>query len=151
MTIKSSPHTKSNVQLHSSMLHRKHTQSFSPRGVVGIAGYLSVHPMAQCVVHALKGLACRASVTSPCSPASHCSALTSPSLHTRGCASPSRTHRGHKNKIFFSMGPKRRHPAVPGGSPRGVVGSIHSYIHAHKQVHTSTSAGTLPKQYVGSA
>jgi serine/threonine protein kinase len=25
------------------------------------AGYLSFHPMAQCVVHALKGLACRAS------------------------------------------------------------------------------------------
>ena len=26
------------------------------------AGYLSFHPMAQCVVHALKGLACRAPV-----------------------------------------------------------------------------------------
>ncbi len=26
-------------------------------------GYLSFHPMAQCVVHALKGLACRASLS----------------------------------------------------------------------------------------
>ncbi len=42
-----------------------------------IAGCLSFHPMAQCVVHALKGLA---EVT--------------------------------KNIIFFSMGPKLRHPAV---------------------------------------
>ncbi len=47
--------------------------------------YLSFHKMAQCVVHALKGLACRARVTRQ-----HCSALTSPSLHARGCASPSR-------------------------------------------------------------
>ena len=50
------------------------------------AGCLSFHPMAQCVVHALKGLACR--------------------------ASPSRARRGHKNIICFSMGPKLRHPAV---------------------------------------
>ena len=57
------------------------------------AGYLSFGPMAQCVVHALKGLACRARVAPACSPASHCkqcSALTSPSLHAHGgCASPS--------------------------------------------------------------
>ena len=56
-------------------------------------GYLSFGPMAQCVVHALKGLACRARVTPASSPASHCkqcSALPSPSLHARGCASPSR-------------------------------------------------------------
>ena len=59
----------------------------------GTAGYLSFGPMAQCVVHALKGLACRARVTPAGSPASHCkqcSALTSPALHARGCASPSR-------------------------------------------------------------
>ncbi len=31
-------------------------------------GYLSVNPMAQCVVHALKGLACRARVTPASSP-----------------------------------------------------------------------------------
>jgi hypothetical protein len=42
-------------------------------------GYLSFGPMAQCVVHALKGLACRAHVTPP----------TSPAFHARGCASPS--------------------------------------------------------------
>ncbi len=56
-------------------------------------GYLSFGPMAQCVVHALKGLACRARVTPASSPASHykqCSALTSLALHARGCASPSR-------------------------------------------------------------
>ncbi len=52
------------------------------------AGYLSFHPMAQCVVHALKGLACGARVT----PAS--SALTSPSLQL--CLSFSRTLRSQK-------------------------------------------------------
>jgi hypothetical protein len=60
---------------------------------------------AQCVVHALKGLACHARVTPASSPASHCkqcSALTSPSLHARGCASPSGAHRGHKNILFFN-------------------------------------------------
>ena len=56
-------------------------------------GCLSFHPMAQCVVHALKGLACRARVTPARSPASHCkqcSALTSPAFHARGCVSPPR-------------------------------------------------------------
>jgi hypothetical protein len=56
------------------------------------AGYLRFHPIAQCAVHALKGLACRARVTPASSPASlckQCSALTSPALHARGCASPS--------------------------------------------------------------
>ena len=62
---------------------------------VSTAGYRNFHPIAQCVVHALKGLACRARVTLTSSPTSHrkqCSALTSPSLHTRGCARPSRAH-----------------------------------------------------------
>ncbi len=57
------------------------------------AGHLSFGPTAQCAVHALKGLACRKRVTPASSPASHCkqcSALTSPSLQARGCASPSR-------------------------------------------------------------
>jgi hypothetical protein len=85
-------------------------------------------PMAQCVVHALKGLACR--VTPASSPASHCkqrSALTSPALHARGCTSPSRARRGHKDIIFFSMGTKLRHPAVPQacGSARPVTGVVH--------------------------
>ena len=35
-------------------------------------GYLSFHLMAQCAVHALKGLAYRARVTLASSPASHC-------------------------------------------------------------------------------
>jgi hypothetical protein len=47
------------------------------------------HPMAQCVVHALKGLACRARVTPASSPASHCSALTSPSLHAHAAVTKS--------------------------------------------------------------
>ena len=78
------------------------------------AGYLSFGPMAQCVVHALKGLACRAHVTPASSPASHCkqcSALTSPSPHVRGCASPSRAlAEVTENIIYFSMGPKLRYP-----------------------------------------
>ncbi len=60
---------------------------------IGTAGYLSFGPMAQCVVHALKGLACRARLAPASLPASHCkqfSALTSLALHARGCASPSR-------------------------------------------------------------
>jgi hypothetical protein len=36
------------------------------------AGYLSFGPLVQCVVHALKGLACRVRVTPASSPASHC-------------------------------------------------------------------------------
>ena len=56
-------------------------------GMSTTAGYLRSHPIAQRVVHALKGLACRARVAPASSPASHCkqcSALTSPSLHARG-------------------------------------------------------------------
>ncbi len=57
------------------------------------AGYLSFGPMAQCVVHALDGLAYRARVAPASSPVLHYkqrSALTLlPSLHSRGCASPS--------------------------------------------------------------
>ena len=51
------------------------------------AGYLGFHPMAQCVVHALKGLACRAPVL-----LAHAEAT--------------------KNIIYFQMGPKLRHPPV---------------------------------------
>ena len=40
------------------------------------AGYLSFHPFAQCVVHALKCLACRARVTPASLPASHCRRCT---------------------------------------------------------------------------
>ena len=44
--------------------------------------------------------------TSASLPTSHshckqCSALTSPALHARGCARPSRARGGHKNIIFF--------------------------------------------------
>ena len=61
--------------------------------------------MDQCVVHARKGLPCRTRVSPASSPASHCtqcSALTSPSLHARGCASPSRARWGHrKHNMLF--------------------------------------------------
>ena len=76
-------------------------------------GYLSFGPTAQCVVHALKGLACRARVTPVSSPASHCkqcSALTSPALHAHGCASPSCACLGsQKHNILFN-GPKLGYP-----------------------------------------
>jgi hypothetical protein len=89
---------------------------FRARHCSDTAGCLSFHPMDQCVVHALNRLACRARVTPASSPASHCKqclVLTSPSLHARGCASPSRARRGHKKHYScFSMGPKLRHPAV---------------------------------------
>ena len=55
--------------------------------------YLRFGPTAQCVVHALKGLICRACVAPASLPASHCkqcSALTSPAFHACGCARPSR-------------------------------------------------------------
>ena len=71
----------------------KYRGADSPEQKQGTAGSLSFGPMAQCVVHALKGLACSARVTPASSPASHCkqcSALTSPALHARGCARPSR-------------------------------------------------------------
>ena len=66
---------------------------FGVRCFTASAGYLRFGPMVQCVVHALKGLACRARVTPAISPASHCqqcSALTPSSLHAHGCARPSR-------------------------------------------------------------
>ncbi len=56
-------------------------------------GCRNFHPMAQCIVHVLKGMACRARVIPASSPASHykqCSVLTSPALHARSCASLSR-------------------------------------------------------------
>ena len=52
----------------------------------GAVGYLRFRPMAQCAVHALKGLACR--------------------------ASPIRARRGHRKHNIFSMGQKLRYPTV---------------------------------------
>ena len=52
------------------------------------AGCLSFYPMAQCVVHALKGLACRARVTPASSPVLHAHADVTKSIQ------------------YFSMGPK---------------------------------------------
>ncbi len=91
------------------------TQSFVRARATLTAGYLSFGPMAQCVVHALKGLACRARFTPASLPASHCkqcSALTSPSLHARGCASPSRARCGKTSIIYFSVGPKLRYTPI---------------------------------------
>ena len=52
----------------------------------GTTGYLSFHPMAHCVVHALKGLACRAPVLL--------------------------AHAEVAKNVFFSMDPRLRHPTV---------------------------------------
>jgi hypothetical protein len=48
-----------------------------------------------------------------CKQCSLAAALTSPSLHARGCASPSPARRSHKNIMYYSMGPKLNYPAVP--------------------------------------
>ncbi len=94
----------------------KWCQRYSPMSATHTTRYVSFGPTAQCVVHVLKGLACRARVTPASSPASHCkqcSASTSPALYARGCTSPSCACRGHKNHHICSRGPKRRYPAVP--------------------------------------
>ena len=91
-------------------------------------GYLSFGPMAQCVVHALKGLARRARVT----PAS------SPVLHARGCASPScaRSPRCcHRKHNLFSMGPKLRYPTE--ACPTGGWHMAHTKVHTHAYVRTA--------------
>jgi hypothetical protein len=67
------------------------------------ARYLSFDPMAQCVVHTLKGLACRARATQASSPASHCKqclALTSPLLHACARQSFLCSLRSQKHNIF---------------------------------------------------
>jgi hypothetical protein len=101
---------KSRAKQNTCDIHTRTRVCFSPYARVRYtAGYLSFHPMAQCVVHALKGLACRARVTPASLPASHCkqcSALTSPSLHAHSCASPSRARRGHKKHNIFFNGSK---------------------------------------------
>ena len=74
-------------------MHHMQMQAHLYRERSSTTGYTRFGPMAQFVVHALKGLACRSRVTTASLPASHCkqsSALTSPSLHARSCASPSR-------------------------------------------------------------
>ncbi len=80
------------------------------------AGYLSVHPMAQCVVHALNGLACRAPVLL-----------------------------AHAEVTKNSTGPKLRYPAVPRGQPSHSTQkrSAHALLIEHikytcKRMHTST-------------
>jgi hypothetical protein len=86
--------------------HVKHavTQRGAPCVVTRICDYLACDNDQEYRYHLLmcmrgrargsaKGLACRARVTPASSPASHCqqrSALTSPTLHARGCARPSR-------------------------------------------------------------
>ena len=65
------------------------------------AGFLSFHPMAQCVVHALKGLACRARVTPASSPASVLSAHVACAPCARLRQSFSRTLTSQKTLIFL--------------------------------------------------
>ena len=75
-------------------------------------GYLSFGPMAQCVVHALKGLACRARVIPACSPASHCgkqsrrlrsTCAAAPVLlaHAEVTTTELKRHNGVKTSVLF--------------------------------------------------
>ena len=77
-------------------------------------GCLSVHPMSQCVVHALEGLACRVRVTPASSPASHCKQCTliTFALRARLHQAFSGTLRSRKKQYVFAIGPKLRYPAV---------------------------------------
>ena len=70
---------------------------------------LSFHPMAQCVVHALKGLACRARVT-----LSLRQARLPRTVNSAQCSRRLRSTHAEvtKNITLFSLGPKLRHPAV---------------------------------------
>ena len=76
---------------------------------------LSFHPMAQCAVHALKGLACRARATPASSPASASSAQCSRRLRSTRVAVPVLLAHAEvkKLKIFFD-GSKTY-------APRGIV------------------------------
>ena len=77
--------------------------------------YLSFHPMAQCVVHALRGLRMLLRL------AHLARARRSRNLrHARGCARPSHARFGNKNITYFSMGPKFRYPTVPNAEPRRI-------------------------------
>ena len=85
----------------------------------GTTWYLIVYLMAQCAVHALKGLTCRALATPASSPASHCkqcSALASLLLHARGCTSlyvQVVCAVWSSNHNVYVMDPNRRYPTVP--------------------------------------
>jgi hypothetical protein len=77
----------------------------------GTTGCLRFHPMPQCVVHALKGLACRARITPASSPASHYKQSSrgvqvafAPRARLR--QSFSRSLRSQKTYYIFLMGPK---------------------------------------------
>ena len=60
-------------------------------------GYLSFHPMAQCVVHAVTGLACRGRVQLTC-------LALQAVLSAHVACTPRKIHN------IFSMGPKLRYP-----------------------------------------
>ena len=84
--------------------------------------------MAQCAVHALKGLACR--------------------------ASPSRARRGHKNIILLSLGPTLRYPAVPEESPsskskEGIAGTAAAALIACVLLLSSSNCTTPPAGATG--
>ncbi len=57
------------------------------------AGYLRFHHMAQCVAHALKGMACRARVTPASSPSLHARLLLA---HAKVTATELKGHNGVK-------------------------------------------------------
>ncbi len=69
----------------------------SQKSNIGAVGYRSFHPMAQCVVHALEGLACRARVTLQAVLSAHVAFAPRARLHQ----SFSRTLRSQKTKYCF--------------------------------------------------
>ncbi len=85
--------------LHEQYINETQNRLIINASATDTAECLSFHPMAQCVVHALKGLACRARVTPASSPASHCKQCSA--LHARGCASPSRAYLGSQKQKMF--------------------------------------------------
>ena len=96
-------------------------------------GYLSFGTMAQCVVHALKGLVCRARVTPASSPASHskqCSVLTL--LRSTRAAAPVLLAHAEvtKNIVFFqwvNLGNPRYSCAGAARMPFGAAALFEGY------------------------
>ncbi len=109
------PQTKA-MQAEAQMRMRASVRVYSPLGEGECeadnrhtAVYLSLGPIGEKHVHALKGLACCKWVAAACSPAATCKqgvALTSPARHACGRARPSRARFGHRDSKILSNGSK---------------------------------------------
>ena len=115
------------------------------------AGYLSLGPLAQCVVHALKGLTCRARVTPASSPSASSAQRSRRLRSTRAAVPVLLAHANVTESInIFSMGPKLRYPMVPyavirrnwvNGFPRGRNASISLARHCNCWVEQLDNSG----------